>query len=222
MFHIFERLEDRPQFGRAQRPVKILGEALEVDVRGVHRAEELLAGFRRDIAGGHRHRLETGIAAGVRDIDRIFEKDHGVVVSEGDRARAHRLRGSRNFRRRGLVLKAIELGRLRDVPVLAELAGEIAAGGAEGQHRRAGQKVIERLLLDGIDAKTRRPSVGGQDDLIAFAGAHETQPALAFAQLAKARADITLNATVLEFVPIAGAGCGRRGWFNGFCRVHDV
>jgi hypothetical protein len=31
-----------------------------------------------------------------------------------------------------------------------------------------------------------------------------------------------LNATVLEFMPIAGAACGRRGWFKEFCRVHDV
>ena len=61
-----------------------------------------------------------------------------------------------------------------------------------------------------------------RDDLIAFAGAHKHKPALAFPQLAKARAKITLDAAVLKFVPIAGSGLRARGWLNGFCQVHDV
>jgi hypothetical protein len=48
--------------------------------------------------------------------------------------------------------------------------------------------MVERLLLDWVDAETRRPSVGSQDDLIIVAGAHKAQAALAFPQLAKARA----------------------------------
>jgi hypothetical protein len=75
--------------------------------------------------------------------------------------------------RRGAILNAVERARFRDVPVLAELAGQVATGRAEGQHRRAGEKVIERLLLDRIDAKARGTAVRGEQDLVVLARAHE-------------------------------------------------
>ena len=98
---------------------------------------------------------------------------------------------------------AVELARLGDVPVLAELAGEVAAGRAEGQHRRARQEMVERLLLDRVDAEAGRAAVGGQHDLVVLAGAHEAQTALALVQLALARAQVALDAPVLEPVPVA-------------------
>ena len=72
------------------------------------------------------------------------------------------LRAARPLRRacdrlgRRLVHQRVHLARLRDVPVLAELAREVAARGAERQHARAGIEVIERLLLDRIDAEAGR------------------------------------------------------------------
>src|SRR5687767_14913057 len=104
---------------------------------------------------------------------------------------------------RSPVLQPVERAGLGDVPVLAELAGQVAAGGAERQHRRAWQVVVERLLLDRIEAEPGGPPVGGQHDLVVLATAHEAQPALALVELAQPRAHIALNAAIPEPMPIA-------------------
>src|SRR5262249_24312250 len=89
------------------------------------------------------------------------------------------------------------------VPVLAELAGEIAAGGPERQHGRARQEMVERLFLDRVDAKAGRAAIGREHHLIAAADAHEAEPALALVQLAVTRADVALDASALRPMQIA-------------------
>jgi hypothetical protein len=63
--------------------------------------------------------------------------------------------------------------------------------------------VVERLLLNRVDAEAGRATVGREYDLIVLPGAHEAQAALAFVQLAQPRADLTLDAPVLKQPPIA-------------------
>jgi hypothetical protein len=173
VLEVFERLEHGAELARTQRLVEPLRESLEIDVGGVHVAEEFDARLRRDVAGAHRHRLDPARAAGLRYIHRVFQKDHGIVVGKCDRAAAASHRRLRDRLRRGEVLNAIERARFRNVPVLAELAGQVATRRAKGQHRRAGEKLIERLLLDWIDAKAGGAAVGGQQDLTVLARAHE-------------------------------------------------
>jgi len=131
MLEVLERLEHGSEFARAEVLVKTLGKTFEVDVGGVHVPKELNPWLRRDIARAYRHRLDAPLAAGLRHIDGIFEKDHGVIVSEGDgpAAAAHCRFGNRGGGR--YILNPIEISGLRDVPVLAELAGQVAAGGTE-------------------------------------------------------------------------------------------
>ena len=100
--------------------------------------------------------------------------------------------------------QSIDLPRLADVPVLTELASKIAPGRSERQDRRSRQEVIQRLLLDRIDAKSAGSPVGRQDDLTAFAGAHETEAPLALLQFAKARTQIALDTPVVEAMPVFG------------------
>src|SRR6202040_3637555 len=64
-------------------------------------------------------------------------------------------------------------------------------------------KMIERFLLDRIDAEARRTAVGGQHHRVALARTHEAQAALALVQLAIARAEVALDAAVVQAVPIA-------------------
>src|SRR5690606_18869277 len=97
---------------------------------------------------------------------------------------------------------------LRDVVVLAEPAREVASRRAEAEDRRAGKEMVEGLLLDGIDAEARRPSIGCQNHGLARAGAHETQAPLAVLELAFARADVALQASVREPRPMADRGAG--------------
>src|SRR6266568_1193241 len=80
---------------------------------------------------------------------------------------------------------------------------------AERQHRRAGQEMVERLLLDRVDAEAGRAPVGREHHRVIMAGAHVAQPALAVMEPAIARAEIALDAAVLELVPIAARGAGK-------------
>src|SRR5207253_1080667 len=88
------------------------------------------------------------------------------------------------------------LARLGDVPVLAELAGEIAAGGAEREDAAAGIEMVERLLLYRVDAETRGAPIGGEHHAVVLAHAHEAQATLALMQAAVARAELALQAPV--------------------------
>src|SRR5213076_1487578 len=97
---------------------------------------------------------------------------------------------------RGLVGEPVHLARLGDVPVLTELAGEVAPRGAEREHAGAGVEVVQRLLLDRVDAEAARAAVRREDDLVPFALAHEAQAALPFVQRAVAGADVALDAPV--------------------------
>src|SRR5262245_15003088 len=77
--------------------------------------------------------------------------------------------------------------------------------------------MIERLLLDRIDAEPGRTAIGFEHDLVVLARAHEAQPALAFAQPAMARADVALHAPVREHLPVAGRNrvAHARSWAPG-------
>ena len=55
----------------------------------------------------------------------------------------------RNVARMNLIVM-----RFGNIPVLAEKAAHIAARGAHTEHASAGKKMIERLLLDGINLQS--------------------------------------------------------------------
>ena len=160
--------------------------------------EEFDTRLRGDVAGAHRYRLDAARPASLRHVDSIFEEDHRIVIGKRDRAAAAAQRGFGNGLRGGLILNAVERARFGDVPVLAELAGQVAAGGAERKHRRAWQKMVERLLLDRIDAKAGGAPVGRKQNLIVLPRAHEAQAALPLMQLAIARAYVALDTAILQ------------------------
>ena len=70
--------------------------------------------------------------------------------------------------------------------------------------------MVERLLLDRVDAEARRAAVGRQHHRVAFALAHEARAALALVQAAVARAQVALDATVVESVPPAAGEVAHR------------
>ena len=135
--------------------------------------------------------------AGVGHVHGVLGEDHRIVVGEGHALAAQSLRRLRDRLRAGRVGQAVHVARLGDVPVLAELAGEVAAGGAEGEHAGSRVEVVERFLLDRIDAEAGRAPVGGEHHLPALAHAHEAQAALALVQAAVARAQVALHPAVV-------------------------
>ena len=203
VLEIYERVQHRLQARAAQPEIELVGERLEIDVRGIHLCVERPPRRVVHIARGDGDRFYALRAARIGDIHRIFGKNYRIVIGEGDALAAAGERGLSNGCRRGLVGEPVHVLGFADVPVLAELAREIAAGGAEGEHARTGVKMIERFLLDRIDAKTRRAAVCRQYHPVADALAHEARAALAFMQAAVARAQVALHAPVVEHVPPA-------------------
>src|SRR5665811_392890 len=70
------------------------------------------------------------------------------------------------------------------------------------RHRRTRQEVIERLLLDRVDAESARATVRRQHDGVVLARANEAEPALALLEATRARTQITLNSAVGETAPV--------------------
>lgn len=62
--------------------------------------------------------------------------------------------------------------------------------------------MVERLLFNRVDAESAGTAIGREHDLVVLARPNEAQPALPLAQFAEARANIALNAAVIDFVPI--------------------
>jgi hypothetical protein len=156
-----------------------------------------------NVARGDRDGFHAARAAGIGDVHRILGENHRIVVREGDRLAAQAQRGLRDRVRARLVLQPVHFARLGNIPVLTELAREIASRGAEGKDRRAGIKVVERLLLDRVDAETRGSAVGGEHHAALLHLAHEAKAALPLVQLAITRAQVALHAPVGQRVPPA-------------------
>jgi len=128
---ILQRVEDRGQMRASQPEVELLAERLQVDVGRVHFRVELAARFGMDVARGNCHGLQATRMAGIGGVERVLGEDHRVVVGERDTAAAPFRRGLRDRLGARLVHQAIHFGGLRNIPVLAELAGEVAAGRTE-------------------------------------------------------------------------------------------
>jgi hypothetical protein len=80
-------------------------------------------------------------------------KDHRIVICVGYTSALIALGGCGDLFRAGPGGECVEPLGLGNVPVLAKAAGKVAARRAEGQNRASRKEVIERLLLDWINAK---------------------------------------------------------------------
>src|SRR5690606_22546874 len=142
--------------------------------------------------------------SGWTQADGVLVEDHRVVERERDGTAAGSRRGTRQLFRRRCVRQRVRLARLADIPVLAELARQVAAGRAEGKHGRARQEMVQRLLLDGIDTEPAGASVAGEHHCTVDARAHEAQAALALLHPACPRTQVALDPAVSERMPVAG------------------
>src|SRR5262245_58812347 len=62
--------------------------------------------------------------------------------------------------------------------------------------------MVEGLFLDRIYAESRRAAVGGEDNAIILPPTYKAQATLALLQLAVARTDVALDASVVEPMPM--------------------
>ena len=107
-FQVAQRVEHRFQVSAADLPVETLRERLQVDVDGVHRAEELLPRPFRDIARGDGDVANATFAARGGRVDGVFEKDDRIVVGVGDTAAVARGGGGGDVLGRSRCLQAVE------------------------------------------------------------------------------------------------------------------
>ncbi len=151
---VFQSVEHSIEVAGADAMVEVLREGLEVDVSGVHVRIQIQPGRRQYVAGSDRDRVDTALMASIGHVDGVLHEDGRIVVGEGDAATAQPTRRvGKGFRGRG-VGECVDLSGFGDVPVLAELARKIASGRSEGEHRRARQKMIQRLLLHRINTES--------------------------------------------------------------------
>src|SRR5581483_5028368 len=94
----------------------------------------------------------------------------------------------------------LDLARLRDVPVLTELAAKVAACGAKRQYARARIEVVQRLLLDRVDTKPRAPAVSREHHLVALVLPHKAEPAVPLLEAARPRAQVADDPPALRIV----------------------
>jgi hypothetical protein len=128
---VFQRLEHRREVRGGELLIELLGEALEINVGGVHLGVEVGARLGVDVAGGDGDALYAEGAAGIGGVHRVLGEDHRVVVGKRDGLGALADCGAGDLLGAGLGGERVHLLRLRDVPVLAELARQVAAGGAK-------------------------------------------------------------------------------------------
>jgi hypothetical protein len=65
--------------------------------------------------------------------------------------------------------------------------------------------MVQGFFFYGIDTVTTGATIGGEYDLVIQVFANETQPALAGVQFAEAGAEVALQATVVQLMPVLGA-----------------
>jgi hypothetical protein len=73
--------------------------------------------------------------------------------------------------------------------------------------------VVERLLLDRVEAEPGRPTIGCQDDLVVLPGSHEAKAPLPLVQFALSGTNVALHAAIIEPVPVAAR--------HGNAHIHD-
>ncbi len=81
--------------------------------------------------------------------------------------------------------------------------------------------MIQWFFLDGIDAKPAGAAIGCQDNFVIRASADKTESALAFSELAETGTDVTLQPTIVDFVPVSSRYLARVDVFCSVCNVLD-
>jgi len=100
--------------------------------------------------------------------------------------------------RREPVVEGIVRPGLGNLPVLAELAAEVAAGGGQRKGKGARQNMVEGFLLDGVDMHGTGISVDQGIVATVIVLPHAAGTTLAFFHLTMVRTEFTANAPVLE------------------------
>lgn len=215
VFEPGEHVEDGLEMGERDFAVEVFAEGFEVDVGSVNVVVDVVEGFAGDVAVGDHDAFEAVELGGFADVNDVFAPDGGFVVSEGDGIAAVLQSEKRHlFGGKMLGVDLILMG-FGDVPILAEEAAHVAAGSADAEDARAGKKMAEGLLFDGIDLECGGGGVAEAEEFAALIDADEAEAGLAGADVAVARAEVAVEAAV-------GIGSPPEGFVEGGGFLEDL
>ncbi len=184
--------------------IEIFGEGFEVDIGGIDVIVDVVEGFAGDVAVGDHDGFQAEGTSCFADVDHIFPPDGGFVIGEGERGAFVSASKEGNFFGRDMPGMNLVVMRLGDIPVLTKEATHVATGGAQAEDARAGKKVIERLLFDGIDLKRGGRGIAETVQLSVLVDSDVAETGLAWANVAMAGAEVTVNAIVRFGIPPEG------------------
>jgi len=146
--------------------------------------------------------------SGFADVNDVFAPDGGFVVGESDGIAAVLEGEERDLFGRDVAGIDLILMGFGDVPILAEEAAHVATGSAHAEDLGAGEEVVERLFLDGIDLEGGGGGVTEAEEFAVLIDADEAKTGLAGADMAMARTEKTVDAVV-------GLGSPPEGFVEG-------
>ena len=207
-----DRRKDRVEIPPADLPVEGGVHRFQVDVHRVHEGKELGQRFRTNVPVGDQDVPHPRRPERLGAFEYEFELDERLVVGVGDPDRILPAGRSEQV----LDPHRFDRGPAQDeLPVLAELATEVAPDGTDGEDARAGVKVVERFLLDGVDREGGDLSVRGGDERPAPVLADPADPGLPLRDTAPVGAESAPHGVPLRS-PVRG------DLVNSGCRSHDI
>jgi len=212
--NVGDSIEDGLEFGFAEAAVVVGIEGLEVYVDGVEPFFCEVDGLDCHVAVADEDIREGMLLCKAAGVVAEFHEDCRLCVCVGDASAAGAECGGDDLLRSyGLAFdSACIYGGLADVPVLAELAAEIAADARDGKAAGAGLEMEEGLFFDWV-------GVGGADLVVVerVEGAVDVLSYAAVAEIAVAdKASPAAEAAADLFVT---CGPGEDGLFEVFCFV---
>ncbi len=191
LLHDRQRLENRREAGVAKGAVEVVGEGFEIDVSGIDIATDFAQRFGADVGGGDEHVFDSSFGSGLATVVGVFVGDERLGVGVGDGGAVSLPGHLGKVFRRDLADGRGKQPGLRNLRILTLRAVQVAADGGDGEDRRAGQKVEQGFLFDGVDIQRAGESVGRANDFTIDVLSHPTVARFAKSEQAPFRADRT-------------------------------
>src|SRR5580700_18220 len=176
---------------------------------------DVVEGFVGDVAVSDHDGFEASGFGGFADVDDVLTPDGGFVVSEGDGIAAVFFCENRNVFGWDVFRADLILMRFGNVPILAEEAAHVAAGGTHAEDARTGKEMVKRFFFDRVDLEGGGGGVAEAGEFAVLVGADIAEARLAVADMAVARAEVAVDT-------IVGFGLPPESFVEGGRRLEDL
>lgn len=197
--------QNRRQTALAVAPIELLVHALYVHVQGIHPLKKVGSRFRLDETVGDQYIPKSRATSRPCTIHNKLHTNNRFVVGVGN-ADVSGFRGSNLNNGLQPARRLAFLATLGYLPVLAELAAQIAAPTANAQDLAARMEVIQRLLFNGIEMQAGNTTVRQRLQLAVSCAPNPAPARLSIPHPAGVGTEITANRPVRIRVPVSCQG----------------